>query len=81
MKAEVMNDISVLIDELNKTDNSTLQYFCEVRDELRATTDMARERELLEILSRSSRIMDAGGFNLAQRSAWERMFESIMKVL
>jgi hypothetical protein len=78
MKNKVLKDIDALIFELKKTNNSTQKYFIDIRDELSELKSTDREKELLEILSKSSRIMDAGGFNLAQQNLWEKMYKSIL---
>ena len=77
MKNEVLGSIDALITELKKTNNPTQNYFIDIRDELVLIKSTEREKELLDILSKSSRIMDAGGFNLIQQNAWEKMYNSI----
>lgn len=81
MKDKVLNDITALIYELKKTNNSTQKYFTDMMYEIKNAHSLDKENELLEILSQSSRIMDAGGFNLNQQNAWEKMFNSIMEYL
>lgn len=81
MKQEVLNDIDALISELKKTNNSTQKYFVDFRNELSDFKSTEKEKQLLEILSQSSRIMDAGSFNLFQQKAWEKMYKSIMDYL
>ena len=67
--------IDNLINELSKTNNSTMNYYLQVEDKLKCLKTEGELRDVLDGFISSSKIKDYGQYSKSQSDAWDKVWE------